>query len=195
MGQAASLARKDIELAVRCAIWAALMAVGAYIAIPIGPVPITLQTFFIILCGFMEGPWAFFPALAYLVAGLIGLPVFAEGAAGPGILFGPTVGYALAFAPAAFVAGLAAKGGAKRIGGFLAFGALATLLIHGCGIAGIHLTLKLSWALSLYADLPFLPGDAAKLLAAAFLAVSAARLRPAREGPSGGGGQAPGADG
>ncbi|MDR2338806.1 MAG: biotin transporter BioY [Deltaproteobacteria bacterium] len=179
MTQQESLARKDIELAVRCAIWAALMAVGAYVSIPIGPVPITLQSFFIILCGFMEGPWAFFPALAYLLAGIIGLPVFAEGAAGPGILFGPSGGFALSFAPCAFVAGFAAI--RPKPWKYLVFGALATILMHLCGIMGMHLSLNLSWVASLYADLPFLPGAGLKVIAAAALAAGALRFPWARK--------------
>jgi biotin transport system substrate-specific component len=166
--QATLLSRQDVDLAVRAALWAALMAVGAYVTIPLGPVPLTLQTFFIVLCGFVEGPRAFIPAAIYVLAGLVGLPVFAGGTAGPGVFLGPTAGYVLSFPFAAMVAGFAAKRPSRR--SFIAWGLLAMLIIHGSGVIGIRLSLSLSWAKSVSVALPFIPGDLGKCLAAALLA-------------------------
>jgi biotin transport system substrate-specific component len=169
-----ALQRKDIEIAVRAALWAALIAVGAMVAIPIGPVPITLQSFFLILCGFVEGPKAFFPPLLYLLAAVVGLPVLAGGAAGPGFLLGPTAGFALAFPLAALVAGLAVY----RPGplSYLLFGALATIITNASGMLGLHINLSLSYTKALYVVLPFLPGATLKLLVATALMGSAARV-------------------
>ena len=87
------------------ALFAALTAVGAFIRIPLPLVPITLQTFFVLLSGFILG--YFYGALSqvlYLIVGLIGFPVFAEGG-GPGYVLKPTFGYLLGFPFAAAMVG------------------------------------------------------------------------------------------
>lgn len=82
----------------KMALMAALLCMAAYISIPIGSVPITLQTLIINLTALILAPFeAFFAVLVYILLGLVGLPVFAGGTAGPGKLFGPTGGYILAF--------------------------------------------------------------------------------------------------
>ena len=91
---------------VLAALLAALIAVGAYIKIPIGPIPITLQTFFVLLAAVTLGRnWATISIIVYTLVGFIGLPVFAGGAAGLGILFGPTAGYLYSFVIVAFLIG------------------------------------------------------------------------------------------
>ena len=91
---------------VLAALFAALIAVGAYIKIPIGPIPITLQTFFVLLAAVTLGRnWATISIIVYTLIGFIGLPVFAGGAAGLGILFGPTAGYLYSFVIVAFLVG------------------------------------------------------------------------------------------
>jgi biotin transport system substrate-specific component len=167
MTHAALLERNVIELAIRTALWAGLITAGAYISIPIGPVPITLQTFFIILCGFVEGPRAFFAVLIYLLAGLMGLPVFAGGFSGPGLLFGPSAGFALAFPPAALIAGLSKFN--PRAYKYILYGSLASLLILAAGVLGLHLNIKVSYTKAFFIALPFLPGDGFKVIAATFL--------------------------
>lgn len=86
-----------------------LTAVSAQIAIPIKPVPITLQTMAVLLSGaFLGARNGAYSQLLYLFLGIIGLPVFAvipDGALGFARLFGPTGGYLLAFPIAAFVTG------------------------------------------------------------------------------------------
>ncbi|MDR3152978.1 MAG: biotin transporter BioY [Deltaproteobacteria bacterium] len=165
---------KDTAGAARAALWAALIAAGAWLSIPLGPVPVTLQTFFVLLCGFTEGPRAWKAVALYVGAGLAGFPVFSGGVAGPALLFGPTAGFALSFPPAAALAGMGARAG----GGFarlFAFGALATALIYAAGAIGICVNLSLSWGKSFLAVLPFVPGDAVKLAAAALCAAGPAR--------------------
>jgi biotin transport system substrate-specific component len=86
-----------------------LTIASAQIAIPIKPVPITLQTMAVLLSGaFLGAKKGAYSQLLYLFLGIIGLPVFApipDGALGFARLFGPTGGYLLAFPVAAFVAG------------------------------------------------------------------------------------------
>ncbi len=84
---------------------AALTTVGAIIRIPMIPVPITMQTFFVILSGSLIGPfWGAVSMVIYIFLGLIGLPVFAGGS-GLGIIVSPTFGYLLGFPVAAYFVG------------------------------------------------------------------------------------------
>ena len=90
------------------ALFAALTAAVAWFKIPLPftPVPITLQTLVVLLSGAMLG--AYYGALSmiiYLSLGVIGLPVFAGGSSGIGVLFGPTGGYLFSYPIAAFVIG------------------------------------------------------------------------------------------
>lgn len=96
----------ELHKQVWTALLAALIAVGALIQLPIGPVPVTLQTFFIVLAGYILGPVSGAAAmLLYILAGAIGLPIFAGGKAGFAVLFGPTGGYLLGFVGTAYLAG------------------------------------------------------------------------------------------
>ena len=82
------------------ALLAALIAAGAFIAIPLplSPVPVTLQTLFIVLAGLILGPkYGVFAVLLYIIAGAFGLPIFSGGKGGVGVLFGPTGGYFAGF--------------------------------------------------------------------------------------------------
>ena len=91
-------------------IMAALMAVGAWIAIPMPwGVSFTLQTLMMALAGYLLGPGlAPLAVVIYILLGLVGLPVFTGFNSGPGVLSGPTGGYIWGFIPMAFFCGLAA---------------------------------------------------------------------------------------
>jgi biotin transporter BioY len=87
-------------------IMAALIAVGGYLAIPIGPVPIVLQNLFVLVAALLLGSrWASAAVAVYLLAGACGLPVFAGGGGGLGHLFGPRGGYLFGFLAAAWLVG------------------------------------------------------------------------------------------
>lgn len=89
------------------ALMTSITAVGAQIVIPIGTVPVTLQTFAVFLSGMILGPvWGAVSQIAYLLLGLFGLPVFAMFTSGIGILAGPTGGFLLAFPLVAFLSGI-----------------------------------------------------------------------------------------
>ncbi len=82
---------------VLCAMFAALIAVGAFIRIPIPYVPFTLQLFFTTLAGLLLGPkLGAASSLVYMITGLIGIPIFTEGG-GPGYIFKPSFGYIIGF--------------------------------------------------------------------------------------------------
>ena len=92
-----------------CALFASLIAIGAFIKIPIPYVPITFQGFFVLLAGFLLGPkYGCISMLIYIAVGLVGFPVFT---AGGGIMYvlQPTFGYLAGFAVCAYVAGARAR--------------------------------------------------------------------------------------
>lgn len=123
------------------AVLAALTGAGALLSVPLGPVPFTLQTFFVILAGFLLGAkWGFVSIALYLLLGSAGLPVFSGGAAGAGHLLGPTGGYLVAFPFGAAVAGFLAergdgRGGVARLSLKAVGGAAASALILVAGAA------------------------------------------------------------
>ncbi len=173
------------------AVFAALIAAFSVVpGIPIGPVPITLQTLAVILAGLVLGPWRGFVATAlYLAVGFAGLPVFAGGAAGLGVLAKPSIGYLLSFPIAALVAGAFARwlAGPGRRGRYLrlflsGFGA-SILIVHPAGILGLMLILHIDLAKAIATDLVFWPGDVLKNLVAAAIAMAVHKAFPALLSP------------
>lgn len=103
-----SAAHRPVAVPVMVVVFAVLTALGAHVAVPLGftPVPMTLQTLFVLLAGVLLGPVAGAASqLLYLALGLMGVPVFAMGGAGMHWLLSPTGGYLLAFPAAAALAG------------------------------------------------------------------------------------------
>ncbi len=106
--------KQQLRMTVYASLLAALTAAGAFMAIPIGPVPIVLQNLFIMLSGLLLGSrWGFASVAIYLLAGACGLPVFAGGTGGIGKFAGPTGGYLIGFLPAVYVIGLISEYGYK----------------------------------------------------------------------------------
>nr|WP_269848331.1 biotin transporter BioY [Methanosarcina horonobensis] len=96
----------ELRKMVFASLFAALTAAGAYIQIPIpfSPVPVTLQVFFVLLAGSMlKSKWGSLSMVVYTLLGIAGLPVFAGGSSGLGVLLGPTGGYIFGFILAAFL--------------------------------------------------------------------------------------------
>jgi len=166
-----------MRLTAYASLLAALIAVGAYIAIPIGPVPIVLQNFFVLLTGLLLGPrWGLISVAVYLLAGAVGLPVFAGGSGGIGRLVGPTGGYLVGFLPAVGVIGLIAG----RKGNQVLLDVVAMLcgsaLIYLLGVTWLKVVTGMTTSKALMVGMyPFLPGDVLKIA----IAVPVARtLRP-----------------
>ena len=91
------------------ALFTAIICVGCFIRIPLGPVPIVLQNMLCILCAVLLGGfWGAAPVALFLLAGLIGLPVYAGGSSGIAVWMGPTGGFLLGYLLGAFVASLIA---------------------------------------------------------------------------------------
>lgn len=162
-------------------LFALLMALGAFVRIPLPwtPVPVTLQTFFVLLSGATLGGLGGGAAqFLYLSIGLAGLPVFAGAAGGMYVLKGVTAGYLVAFPFAAVLVGMIVKEKGTSIARLLAAMIIGNLLILTMG--SLHLALffvhDLTHAFQL-GFLPFLGGDAAKLIAAASCTCWLRRLR------------------
>ena len=143
------------------AFFTALIIVGSFIRIPLPPVPLTLQTLFVLMAGYMGGPAiALMSVGIYLLLGAIGLPVF-SGGGGFALLFGPTGGYLLALLPAALIASF---GGSERVWKMILFGLLATIVIYLGGVLMLAYILSISLAQAIVVGvLPFLIGDGIKL--------------------------------
>lgn len=164
-----------------------LVAVAAHISVPLffTPVPFTLQTLAVLGLGLALGPSVAFSALMlYLLEGASGLPVFSP--AGPGgiaQLLGPDGGYLISYPLAAFAAGWLYRR-ARQSRFFSNFGAAITaaaigdLLILAAGATWLATLTHLAPAkIATLAVLPFLPGDALKVIAAAAIVTGIARVR------------------
>ncbi|VEN75270.1 Biotin transporter BioY [Candidatus Desulfarcum epimagneticum] len=168
----------SLKMMTRASLFAALTAVGAYIAIPfpLSPAPVSLQTLFVLLAGLVLGKkWGAASMAVYLLAGAAGLPVFAGGAGGIGYFAGPTGGYLAGFVPAAFVIGAISE---KRAGIVFDAAALAlgSLIIYALGVSWLTFHTGFSFSKTLMIGMvPFLPGDALKIAAAVWIA---GRIRP-----------------
>jgi biotin transport system substrate-specific component len=162
---------------VHAALCAALTAAGAYIFVPIGPVPIVLQNMFVFLAGLLLGSrWGLASVAVYLLAGACGLPVFAGGTGGIGRFAGPTGGFLLGYLPVVFVIGLIAEGGRGRMRWDVAAMILGAAVLYACGVSWLKAVTAMPWAKAFAVGMyPFLPGDALKIAAAALIAKS---IRP-----------------
>lgn len=159
------------------AMFGAMTAVGAYITIPLQPVPITLQSLFANLAGALLGGYlGALSQVVYLLLGIIGLPVFAGGKAGLGVLLGPSGGYLIGFVLGTYLTGKIIE--LKKKPGFtlILLAVLAgNLVIYGLGTAQLALVARLSPAKAAAVGvIPFIPGDLLKMAAAAAIA---SRLR------------------
>lgn len=166
---------------VYAALMAALTAAGAYIAIPLGPVPIVLQNLFIMLAGLLlGGRWGLISVAVYLLAGAVGLPVFAGGTGGVGKFVGPTGGYLLGFGAAAYLIGIISESGRGRVTIDVLAMVAGTLIIYAFGVSWLKVVTGISFSKALTVGmLPFLIGDALKIAAAIPIARA---LRPMMDG-------------
>jgi biotin transport system substrate-specific component len=168
---------RDVILIVLGALFVAVLA-QVKIPLPFTPVPLTGQTFGVLLVGATLGSKrSVMSMLLYIVLGGLGLPVFAGGAAGLAYLSGATLGYLVGFVIAAYVIGLLAERGLERSArtSFIPF-LVGTLMIYACGVTWLAVVLgSLSKAITL-GLIPFLIGDLIKLIAAALVLPAAWKI-------------------
>jgi biotin transport system substrate-specific component len=153
---------------------AGLMAVGAYIHIPVGPVPMVLTNLFVLLAGLLLGSrWGAVSAGIYLLVGAIGMPVFYGGKGGLAHILGPTGGYLFGFVLCAWLTGFISERFRNTwLGGVIAV-VVGSLIIYGLGIPWLKMVTKMTWNKALVAGMmPFLIGDAIKAAVAIVLARS-----------------------
>lgn len=164
-------------------ICSALTVAGALIRLPIAPVPITLQTFFVILSGILLGSKAgALSQIIYIILGLIGLPVF-SGGGGLGYIFKPTFGYILGFIGAAAVAGYVMKNKTFNTLQVLIASILGMLAIYLIGVpylaAYLYFIMQKPDAVGIAVKtgmLLFIPGDIVKCIVLALIVPKLAHL-------------------
>lgn len=160
-----------------CAMFVALIAAGAFIKVPVPVVPFTLQFLFTMLAGLLLGGKLGFAAVCiYIILGLSGLPVFAQGG-GISYVFQPSFGYIIGFAIAAFVTGTIAnqnaKPGYKRLlaANFIGLGIVYSFgMVYYYLISSLYLGTPIGlWPLFLYCFILAVPGDIALCIVGAVL--------------------------
>lgn len=159
----------DIGIAVCGSIVIALASRIAFY-LPLSPVPVTAQTFAVLLVGTILGrKRAVMAVAAYLAEGAMGLPVFANGTAGIGILGGVTGGYLIGFLAAGFVTGyLAESGWDRRFWTTVMAMIFGNLVIYIFGVSWLAAYIGIDKAF--YAGLlVFLPGDILKIIVASLV--------------------------
>ena len=161
---------KTFELCL-CALFAALTAVCSQIAIPLKPVPINVATFSVFFAGALLGPkLGAISQAVYVLMGAIGLPVFSSFRGGFAALIGPTGGYIVGYILAAWLVGFLAKRGDHKIwvlilamvAGFFAYMTTGTAWYMFCTKTALVPSL-------MGCVVPFIPGDAAKMILATVL--------------------------
>jgi biotin transport system substrate-specific component len=157
---------RSIALVIGGAIFVGLTA---QVSIPFTPVPLTLQTFSVLLVGAALGSVRGAASMAlYLLAGVAGVPWFASQQSGWAFA---SFGYIVGFVAAAWLVGrLAARGADRRVVPTIGMMALGNVVIYAFGVAGLMLLADMSLSTALAKGvLPFLIGDAIKILLAAVL--------------------------
>ena len=161
----------------------ALLAASAWISIPLGPVPITLQVFVVVLASLLLRPgWAAAALGVYLAMGAAGLPVFSNGTGGLGVLAGPTGGYLIGFFVAAplgalFRLALQARGVAQSMADAVAV-VIGIAVIYLLGWMQLSLVTNMAPVAAFIAGVaPFLVPDAIKGAVAITVAIAVRRAR------------------
>lgn len=156
----------------RCALFAALLTVCAWLCIPLGSVTFTLQSLGLLLClGVMGGKWGCISIGLYLALGAVGLPVFSGFRGGAAALLGPTGGFLWGFG-----LGALAYWAAEKLGRLPAM-VLCQLVCYGCGLGWflIYAPGTSLWGAALITIVPYLIPDICKLLLAHRLSIRFAR--------------------
>lgn len=150
-----------------------LTSLGAFVRIPLPftPVPITFQTFFVLLSGaFLGSNLGLTTQLSYIILGILGLPIFAGAASGPLYLFGPTGGYLVGFILASLLVGKFIKYGKDNLFSIFAILCIADFILLGCGTIWLKFLFGYPFRRLLFMGfIPFIPGDLLKALVATYL--------------------------
>lgn len=159
------------------ALFTSLTAMGGIISIPLGPVPITLQSFFVVLSGLiLGGKLGALSQITYVILGLIGLPVFSGGTGGLTSVVSPTFGFLIGYIVAAYVIGKLTEKN-KSLSKIIYSVILGSLVIYIMGVPYFYFIFTNYLGKSInfysafkYACIPFIPGDIIKAIIAIILA-------------------------
>ena len=159
--------RKQITRIVLIALFAALVAAGAFIKIPLVPAPMTLQTLFMLIASATLPPlMALSSIIVYLLLGTIGLPIFTSGG-GLGAMLGPTGGYLVGMIPAVIAGAISIKllpASHIRIS-VLISSVISTIFVYAVGIPWLSAKMEIPFAAALASGLiPFIAGDILKII-------------------------------
>ena len=150
-----------------CGLFTALIAVGAFIKIPIPVLPFTLQFLFTMMAGLLlGGEMGAYSVLMYILLGLIGLPIFSEGG-GLGYIFKPTFGYIIGFCIASYVTGkIANEKSNPTYTRILSANFIGLAIVYSLGIIYYYIICNFVintpigvWPLFLYCFILAVPGD------------------------------------
>jgi len=164
--------------------FAALTMAGAFIAFPIGPIPLTMQNLFILLSGLVLGPAMGSAAVGiYLLAGILNFPVFALGGGGLARFAGPAGGYFVGYLLAAFTAGLIAgkpkaEASAEPSLTRIIIAEIAGLVVsYVPGLIWYKIRMNINWAKTFQTGfVPFIIGDTLKGIVAVLIAPKLRRI-------------------
>lgn len=156
-----------------------LTSLGAFVRIPLpfSPVPITLQTFFVLLSGAVLGAGlGSLAQLSYVLLGIAGIPIFTSAGSGLLYLFGPTGGYLLGFVLASLLIGKFIRYAKDNLFFIFALFSIADFLLLACGVIWLKIIFGYSLKKLLFIGfIPFIPGDLFKALLASIIYL---RLKP-----------------
>lgn len=166
----------NIKEMTKIGLFSSLTAIGAFISLPLGPVPITLQTFFVLLSGVILGSKNAFSSMTiYLFLGLSGLPVYAGGTGGFQAILKPSFGFLIGMVVSSFVVGKIYE--IKKNNIYLLISLIVgTIVIYIIGLPYMYYILNVMLAknfsvLKIFqiGMFLFIPGDIVKILFAYFL--------------------------
>lgn len=168
------LSTKDIT---QIGMFTALTAIGAFISIPVGPVPITLQSFFVLLSGiFLGSRKAMYSQISYLLLGLAGLPIFANFTGGLQAIFKPSFGFLIGYVIVAYLVGKITESKSNTIKNLSISMFLGTAVLYMIGIPYMYyiLNIMLDKSFSIIQILKmgmfmFIPGDTIKAIFAIYI--------------------------
>lgn len=177
----------NVRMTVYCALFTALIIIGAYISIPIpgSPVPVVLADFFVMLAGlFIGGKYGLLSVGLYLGVGVIGFPVFSNGGSGFAFLLGPTggflVGYLLLVAAIGFITHKKTDSLTLNLLALI----IGNIFLYTLGITWLLVSTRLSLPVAIASGLlPFLPGTIIKIIVVLTLGkVFGSRIKESRVG-------------
>ncbi len=160
-----------------CALFIALIAIGAFIRIPVPVCPFTLQLLFTTLAGLLLGArLGGLSVVVYIVIGLLGVPIFTEGG-GPSYIFQPTFGYLIGFAVGSYVVGLLTEKVAKlSYARLLIANFINLLIVYAFGMVYVYIINNFYlntpigvWPVFLYCFILAVPGDIVLCILAALI--------------------------